>query len=296
MSEIVSFASLTRTALKDFLHNRSIWWMALPVGILSDLSSFFAAKTEKVLEGMSAATPLSTWIDTGLDLSFVLFLSLSFVFVLAQSPLRGIIVLLLQSVHLNRSRETSVQSKRGDLARVAKKAFLFESGFWVIIVLLGATLLVPSLLAWRFNQDALLAVSQLGLILFFSISLYLYLIKELSLLYLLLGDTSFRGSVDLGFRIFRRHSFLTLLFFVYLIMLAIIATFSISLASMALFFGTESDLLQIILTAPLFGLYFIFDQALRLAYFRKIASRPKTPAEKVAATKPTEPATGITNV
>lgn len=293
MPETVSFASLTRTALRDFFQNRSVQWVALPVGFLIVSSSFFASQAERLLKSSDPAF-FVRWISVGPDSSFLFFLSLSLVCTLAQSPFRGIAILLLQSAHLNQSAETPFRPKRQDFFRVARTTLIFESGFWLFLIALGSILSIPGFLAWRFNPDAFTIVSQFGLILLLTLSLYLYLIKELSLLYSLLGNTSLLSAIDLGFRLFRRHSFLTLLFFTYASMLAILSTLSISLlGSMLDFFDVQNDFLKNFIAVPLFGLYFIFDQTLRLTYFRKIASRPKSPTAKVVTAKTVEPITGI---
>lgn len=298
MPDMASFTSLTQIAFKDVLQCRKLWWFSIPVGLFLASGSYFATKAEEIVSGKDS-TNVVTWLLTGTDETFLFHILLSFGLLLLQAPFRGMSVLLLQSVHLNRSQEKTHSLKREDFLRVGKTALVFESGLWVVVIVIGLILFFPSLLAWNFNREAFNFILQLAFLLFIGLALYLYFLKELSLMYGLLGRLTYRSALDLGLRLFRRHSFLTLLFFSYTVMLMILfsVVFQIFSHLLTLPFSVEyRELLTSFFSIPFLGLYFLFDQSIRLAYFRNIASPPKTPVVKVLLEKKVEPITGMNNV
>ncbi|MFA9262407.1 MAG: hypothetical protein ACEQSB_03565 [Undibacterium sp.] len=298
MAETVSFIALTRDAVRNVLLGRSLLWFALPIGVLIASTSYSAARAETILNGKGLETFFS-FLSDGADGTFLLFLTLSIALTFTQAPLRGLIILSLQSSYSKAGNLDQNPPQRKDYLRALRIATLFELGFWLLITILCCLLLAPSFLAWQMNREAFPFVSQTGLILLISITLYLYLVKELSLLYGLLGNLSLRSSLDLGFRIFRRHALLTLLYFMYLSILSLLGTICIAAMSHALLllFKIEGvGFSEYIFSLPFFGLYFIFDQALRLVYFRKIATSPKSRSPKIPTVESTEPVTGMTNI
>lgn len=297
MPETASFTTLTRLALSN-LRNKRLWWFCIPAGICIALSTFYASKASSLIAEKDS-TALLSFLQDELGHVFLALLGISFLFRIGEAPLRGIVIPLLQFIHLKQKDESLKHPSWKDLLHGAKKAFFFEFGFLGFITLLGGILLIPSLLAWKFNQHAFIPLFEIGFILLLGISFYLYFIKELSLFYCLLGKIGLRESINLGFRIFRRHSFLTVLFFIYLSMIGFIVTACIDLfvrLTPFVFAGPRNDVLPLIVSIPLFGFYFLFDQALRLTYFRHIAASPKDRAKKVSMAKEMDRATGTTNI
>lgn len=298
MTETVSFTDLTRDALRNVSRTRSLFWLVLPVGILISSASFTLSKSELLLSRLETEKFL-VFMSSQTGFDFLLLISIVLALTLVQVPIRGITLILLQSSHQREASPDQASLQKKDYWHAIRTALTFEIGYWLTLTTIGLLIVAPCVIAWRINPSVFPNISQIGFLLFIGTSLYLYFIKELSLFYGLVGKTHFRSSIDLGFRIFRRHSFLTLLYFTYVSILSFLATTIIAILSHTLLITTgaiQSTILDYAFSAPFFGIYFLFDQALRLVYFRKIASTPKSKVPKIAAAKSAEPATGMNNI
>lgn len=298
MTETVSFTDLTRDALRNVLYNRSVFWLALPAGILISIASYTSSKAELILSGLKTENISSLFSHpTALDLVPLILIGL--IVLLLQAPLRGLTLFFLQFFHLKQIDPTHPIAQKKDYWRAMRTGFLFEGIYWTALSTIGLIIIAPCIVASRVNPSVFPSILQIGFLLFIGTALYLYLIKELSLLYGLFGKISLRSSIDLGFRIFRRYSFLTLLYFTYLSILSFLTTtlFTVFIQIILnLIISPQSDTFLFILSMPFLGMYFVFDQSLRLAYFRKIASTPKSKSAKVSVPKPAEAATGVNNI
>jgi|GEM_PF-5522081 len=297
MPEAASFIAITESALRTLSKRQSTWWIALPVGWLIWKGSQLTSEAGALLNQVDTERFVE-WLIQGQNTNFWILLGGSLFVALLKAPFRGILFLLLQKEPQPSENPKNQKVSPKELFRGAIFSFFFEFGYWCAIALIGLILSISCLLAWRFNPSVFASVVEIALLLLIGISAYLYFIKELASLYCILGRTSPRGSIDLGIRLFRRHSFLILLFFVYLSLIALTFSFLTNaiMTSVERLFGfTRDGLLLAGSTLFLFGTYYLFDQSLRLAFFRSIAATPKQPVTKQPATKPIENAPSIMN-
>lgn len=173
-------------------------------------------------------------------------------------------------------------------------SIIFESAYWLVLIGIGIILSIPSLVAQRFNLSIMPTVFELGFLLLITIGVYLYFIKELSCLYAILGKTRFRSAGDLGFRLFRRHAFNTVLFFFYAALLtlffSLLVEFFFRLIRIE---ATQQPSFQSLSMTIPFGFYYIFDQMLRVSFFRSIATTPKKPVGKETVLETSQTPSGI---
>lgn len=294
MSEIASFTNITKEAFQVVRERRALWWFAIPVGIFIGISSLSGGTVERIAPQDTTDAALWFGVLRNGELFFVL--GLAFTATLCQSALRG--PLILQIEHGLRSRETPADPKPGnpwsESLRAARIAVTFEATYWIFLFVVGLILSLPSFLAWRFNPPVLPAIIDLGLLLLLTLGVYLHFVKELSLFYALLGRVRFATAINLGFRLLRRQAFNVALFFSYAALLVIV--FTLLIGSLFGIFGLSpaepTPRFHLLAALPL-GCYFIFDQALRLVFFRTIATSPKKPAEKVTTLEVKESPSGI---
>lgn len=290
---MASFITITKNALQLTWEKRSLWWVMIPAGLLVGANTYLAAIAQQALPETSEA---SVWRPLIASQELALLFIFLLVALLGQSLLRGIVVFALNQKFQD---EKSTTAKRVDVSnkpwRAAGVSVIFETAYWITTLLIAATLSIPCFLAWRFNPSALPAILELGFLLLLTIGVYLHFVKELSVFYAILGDIRFRLAIDLGFRLFRRQSMNTILFFFYAALLALFFTLLIGGLIAPFGISQKDSPWQATLIGVLpFGFYFIFDQALRLIFFRAIATTPKKPISEEIALKASENPSGIT--
>lgn len=281
MPEMGSLMTITQNALRAFWKHQSLWWFAIPLGALVSLSSFVTAVVQDHLPDFSGPTALTSLFS---DPRLRIALGTSFLIVLCQSAIRGILIACFAHQMNESGGSTGIRNRHiswRDLLRASRISISFETTYWLVLLGIGVVLAIPSLLAQRFNPSIMPTVFELGFLLLITIGAYLYFTKELSCLYGILGRTSFLDSGDLGFRLFRRHAFNTVLFFFYAALLTLFFSLIIDFFLRLARTSTEPHSpLRSLLTAVPFGFYYIFDQLLRISFFRSIAASPKKPATR----------------
>jgi hypothetical protein len=293
MPEMASLMTITRASFQAFWKHRILWWFALPAGTLVGLSSFVSIAVRDYLPETPNISSLSSLF---LDQRVILALGISLLVVLLQSVLRGALVILF-AYQMVKAGEVVAQTKSlpwQNMLRGSRMSISFEAAYWLVLTGIGITLAIPSLLAQRFNPSIMPTVFELGFLLLITIGVYLYFTKELSCLYAILGKTGFRSAGDLGFRLFRRHAFNTVLFFFYAALLAL--AFSLFMGFFFRLFGMGAEqpsLPQSLFIAIPFGFYSIFDQILHVSFFRSIATTPKKPAAKETVLETSQTPSGI---
>ncbi len=198
-----------------------------------------------------------------------------------------------------RDEKSSDPSARPGWIRAAFLSLLFQIAFWCLLCILGLILFLPSYTAWIINQESFPVLTEMALILFLTLAVYLFFIKELAYFFALFSKISLPTSIDLGARLFRKYSFATVLFIFYASLLALLVIVLIDslLAPIRLILPEPIRQQAVSLVGVLlFGYYSLFDQSLRLVFFRSIAAPPKRRASKEPLTKPAESAPGITPV
>lgn len=291
MPEMVSFTSITRNALRLTWEKRSLWWLTIPIGIFIGVGSSAAGVLERTL---SETSPPAIWDALLSDRKLLFVFAYSFVAIVGQALLRGALVFRLAERLTSEESVKGRQRTTGTLFRAIRLSIGFESLYWLTLLSVTGILSLPCFLAWRFNPSVLATILELGSLLLLAIGMYLYFVKELSLFYAILGNVRFRLGIDLGFRLFRRQALNTALFFFYAALLGLCFTLLVGAFLSALGISQNHPSIQLTLLSALpLGLWFIFDQALRIGFFRAIAATPKKPALEEAALKTNESSSGI---
>jgi len=272
MPEMASLMTITRSSFREFRKHRALWWFAVPIGVLTGVSSFISIGIQDHIPKTEDLTSLTSLLSNG---RLILTLGVSLLVVLCQSTLRGILLGLY--VHRINTSDTTKHTlfPWQDMLRAGRVSLTFEGAYWLLLISIASVVALPTFLAQRFNPS---------------------IIKELSCLYAIFGKTHFRSAGDLGFRLFRRNSFNTVLFFFYAALLALIFSLLIEYFFRLIHvpINQPSFLLSLFMALP-FGLYYIFDQILRASYFRSIATTPKKPIIKEPVLEASQTPSGISS-
>lgn len=293
MPEMASLMTITRNSLQAFWRYRTLWWFAIPTGTLVGFSSFVSTVIQDYLPETPELSSLTLLFS---ERRLLFALGISLLVVLCQSAVRGALIALFAH-QMSVSGDTAPRKKPvpwRDLFRASRMSTSFEMAYWFVLIGVGMVLAIPSLLAQRFNPSIMPTVFELGFLLLVTIGVYLYFTKELSCLYAILGKTGFRSAGDLGFRLFRKHAFDTVLFFFYAALLALFFSLLIESFFRLIHLPVEQHSLfwSLCMAVP-FGFYYIFDQLLRVSFFRSIAATPKKPSVKEAVLETAQTPSGI---
>ncbi len=293
MPEMASLMTITRSSFREFRKHRALWWFAVPIGILTGVSSFISIGIQDHIPKTEDLASLTSLLTNG---RLILTLGVSLLVVLCQSTLRGIL-LGLYAHRINTSDTTKhTLFPWQDMLRAGRVSLTFEGAYWLLLISIASAVALPTFLAHRFNPSIMPVIFELAFLLLLTLGVYLYFIKELSCLYAIFGKTHFRSAGDLGFRLFRRNSFNTVLFFFYAALLALIYSLLIEYFFRLIHapINQHSFLSSLFMALP-FGLYYIFDQVLRASYFRSIATTPKKPIIKEPVLEASQSPSGISS-
>jgi hypothetical protein len=291
MPKTVSFVSLTLSALRLVRSSRSAWLFFIPFGGAVLLAGFVPHEFRLLLEGQSSRLADGSLGERWFLLSITLLAGAT----LLRIACRGPLVLILDRERRkplagNTPGETSVSP-----LRAIRITFLFEISYWIALGLLGLVLALPLSIAWKANPAILPTLARFALFFFLCLSLYLFLLKEFSFYYSLLGRSRFRSALELGERLLRRHTFLSLLFGLYATLLSFLFTFSID-SAMLMVAATPhpvlSEGLQSLLSISAFGIFALFEQALRLLFFVALAAPSRHARERARQLAPAESTSG----
>ncbi|MFZ1626710.1 MAG: hypothetical protein WAT81_02810 [Candidatus Moraniibacteriota bacterium] len=291
MPEMAPLTSITIRALRMAWRGHFVWWIAIPIGTLIGISSYAA---EEIQHMLSDSSNRSVFLHTLTHSSTISLMGLSLFAACIQSALRGPLVLLLGRVRKEKWLSRQKRISRTEYFRALFVSLACDLVYWLMLIAVVSLFAIPCLAAWRFNPPILGGILEIGLLLFLVISIYLYCIKELAFLYTILGHVRLFPALDLGFRLYRRQTFNSTLFFFYA---ALLALFFALLIEICTAISGVSELradrvLSLVLSLP-FGLYYVFDQALRVSFFHSIATPPKKPATTEAVLEPRESQSGV---
>ena len=292
MSEMASLMAITRNSTEAFWKHKRLWWFSVPIGILIGLGSLAPASFQDRLPDTS---DISSWSLLLSSSGLLTAIAISFAIMLSQSVLRGALIALFadqMSESLEGARGTRTVPWK-NMLRFGYTSLHIEIFYWVALGAIGIAVITPSILAQHYNPSIMPTVFELGFLLLITIGVYLYFVKELSCLYAILGKINLRSAGDLGFRLFRKQAFNTVLFFFYAALLTLFFSLLIDLVSRAFpSFPNAKPFVPSILAAIPFGLYFVFDQILRIFFFRSIAVSPKKPVVKEVTLEPSQTPSG----
>lgn len=292
MPEMAPLTSITISAFRATWRRRFLWWFALPMSVLIGINTHIARKLQHTfLDLPDQSHRFSLLTDTTTLTLFGLVVLASCL----QSAIRGPLILFLEH---GLPSDTATKQKRISQSEMMRAIFVsatFEVLYWLALIIVATIIAAPCFIAWKFNPSVFAGILEFGLLILFTLGAYLTFILELSRLYALLGSVRPSSAIDLGFRLYRSQVFNTLLFFVYVTLLAIFFTLIIDNFISALgLFQFQARWQFIIATSIPFGLYAIFDQSLRLRFFHSIASTPKKSAVKEVVLDPGESPSGVT--
>lgn len=283
----VSFFALLEEALRLVFHSRIILGMSLVFGVLLSLSWRFSEKLGDLLP--SDSTNIEAWLTPSSIFSQEIgFLFLGLILIgIGKTTLRGSLFLMLEAILLKRlphdSNTPVSASKQKTLIQGAKLSLLFETGYWFLLVLLFGLLLAPVFFAHRFNPNAFLPLFQMAIVLGGILAIIFFYLKEFSLLYALLASIKPKLALELGLKLFRENTIISLLFGGFLLALSFLFTFFLNLAMIisalvtVLFLKTS---LSILMSIVFLGLAMSITEALRLLFFHALAAAPKLPLVK----------------
>jgi hypothetical protein len=236
----------------------------------------------------------SHWLSLLTDSTALTLFGLVILVSFLQSAIRGPLILFLEHGHPADAKVKRKKISRSEMMRTIFVSATFEVLYWFTLLIVAAVIAVPCFIAWQFNPSVLTGILEFGSLILFTLGVYLSFIKELACLYALLGNVRLTSAIDLGFRLYRRQAFNTLLFFLYAALLAILFAVIIesSISALGLVRFQAGWLVVIIASLP-FGLYTVFDQSLRLSFFHSVATTPKKPALKEVALEPSESQSGV---
>ncbi|MGB3073657.1 MAG: hypothetical protein WBB68_05355 [Candidatus Moraniibacteriota bacterium] len=291
MPEMAPLTSITVSAFRVAWRRRFLWRLALPVSVLIGINSHVAREIQHTFLD---STDRSHWFSLLTDSATLTLFGLVVLVSLLQSAIRGPIILFLEHGYPHDAKVKRKGVSRSEMLRAIFVSATFDVLYWFTLLIVATVIAVPCFIAWQFNPSVLTGILEFGALILFTLGVYLSFIKELACLYALLGNVRLSSAVDLGFRLYRRQAFNTLLFFSYAVLLAILfAVFVGSLISAVGLARFQAGWLVIIASSLPFGLYTIFDQSLRLSFFHSVATTPKKPALKEIALEPSESQSGV---
>lgn len=294
MPEMVPLLSITTSAFRVTWRKHFLWWLALPTSVLIGLGSF---ATKELHQDFLVVQKQWDWIRLFSDVRTINFIVVSALAYFLQSALRGPIILLLNKNGQDDHQHTQLIIRRcKELFRAFLTSLLCEVIYLVSVLIILFILAIPIFFSWKFNPGVFPVLSEIGFLILLALTLYLYFIKELALLYALLGKVRLSSAFELSLHLYRQRTIIVLLFFLFA---ALLMLFFVSITEfLFLICGLSrpnSGLSDYLITALPVGFYFVFDQALRVTFFHSIASTPKqAPATTtLLEPKPNESPSGV---
>lgn len=291
MGESVAFSTLIAEAARLVMKRRAHFWCMVAFGLMAvvgSATSHWLGLDLDQIESLSTADAWAAWLASHRMLILSL-IALSLGALLAESAIRGPVILILEETLLAHTKTPAGAAPLSwsRLTRTSAKAVMLVFGYFLISCLAFGLVFAPVWLAWRFNPTALPSVLQLSSVFFIALSILLYFIKEYALYYLVLGRVKPRSALDLGYSLFRRNIFPSLLFGLLLIGLSLIFTLTLDSAIITSARLTGESLgPALVVVFVLAGPFAVFREITRLLFFHSLAS----PKEKDrVATKTVSP-------
>lgn len=282
MRSSFSLTDLLPRAFDLILSSPILRWFILPFGLLGLLSFQVSNQLEPWLPQEEVDLPTLITIAqshlASLGTMLLVLMGTGFVYTIIRGPF------FLVTEHFVRSRErsepTPLQFTQKVLFRGALITFVFETGYWLLMLLFGMCISLPILLSFLYNPNAAPVIGELGLLLLLVIAFIFFSLKEFALLYSLLAHAKFLGAAELGLRLFKKHFFTTILFNLLLVALWLLFTFLLNLAIIAIGFVDHEELRTGLAwsgVVVILGSATLLKETLRLLFFHALAATPKAP-------------------
>lgn len=286
MRTSVSFLDLLQEAVRLSLRSRHILAFALPLGLLAWGGAWVGERLNSILPD-STDSLATLW--QGLSESESLLLGLGGALLglgVLRALCRGPLFLIGESklVPKPAAEATPPLPSRKALASSAFMSLLFELAYWGAVALLSLIIVIPVVLALRYNPGATQTIAELGVILLLTLSIALFYLKEFALLYRLLAHIRPLIALDLGLKLFKKHLFWSVLFGLFLMGLSLLFTFFANLAIIAsdlVMFKVARGPLALLVTVVILGCGAVIEEMLRLLFFHALAAAPKQPSMRI---------------
>ena len=279
MRVTVSFVDLLHKTVNTFIHHRHLLWFALPFGFFAVIS----LEISEILPPLVTTPPLngSDLLKTFRQDNLVFLWALGGLFLsgVFRSLLRGPFFLAFEKVLAlpeEPTRPSTLRVKNHIQASIT--SLTFEGAYWAMLILLISVVSLPILFALRFNQSAVPIIAELALLLILIIGILFFFLKEFALLYALLAHTKIKLSLELSLRLFKKHTLLTFLFGLFIIVLSLLFTFPANLAIIASDFISPAWLqtsFRWVSLSGIFGISILLEEGLRLVFFHALAATPQ---------------------
>lgn len=287
MRPSISFFQLFEEAVRTLLQSRPLLFMGVPLGIILFLSM---KESERITPLLPTETTSPEAFLASISLHQETLLTGIFILLLLgiiRTALRGPIFILIEHILLKKlpAPSSSPHINQKYLLKGAGLSILFEALYWIALTLLGLIIFVPSFIALKFNQAVVFSLFQMGTILLLMLAVVFFYIKEFGLLYALLAHIKPRLAIELGLKLFKKHTVLSLLFGLFLIALSFLFTFFLNLAmitSALIPFWWPKAIVSVLSSIVILGFTTLLIETLRLLFFHALAA---TPAIKVANIK-----------
>lgn len=191
------------------------------------------------------------------------------------------------SIDKNQPGGISATKKLPQTILASRSLFLLEGFFFLSLTLTSIIITIPILFAESANPAAVPGVQLLAVIIFLLTAVILFSSKENAIYYSTLSRISIKSAIGQGYTLFTKTIFKTLFFHLSVFsLLFTIFTFAektamLSMSFLKSFFGDRGSFLDQyigwILSFVIITIALVFEQALRLSFFRAIATLPKEP-------------------
>lgn len=279
MRATVSFVDLLQRTINLFSRHHHLLWFVIPFGIIAVLSTkvseYFPAFTNEETKDWSI---LLAKVEQDFS-SLIGMVGVLILLSILHSLFRGPYFLTLEeAINSDKEGKNSHSISAKIYLRAALTSLKYDGMYWLGTAFLLTTIGLPIIFAFRFNQSVAPIIGELGFILVFIVATLFFILKEFALLYTLLAHTKLKAAMELSLHLFKKHTFLTLLFSLFLMLLSLLFTFPINLAIIASDF-VEFRWLQKgfewLSLGSILGISTLIKESLRLLFFHALATAPK---------------------
>ena len=192
----------------------------------------------------------------------------------------GLILFYDHAIQKKRSKKINLTQIWQCYHRTLFLGVLFTSFVFLLIAILS----LPLILVWMRTGEISSALLFLSLCTFLPLAFFVSLIQEFSFYYFLLTPLSVRGAIENSLQIFSRHIVLSIRFFVFILAISILFTFSTNLVMLGIVVLSQKLITLVSITSfPLvilqsvcIGWFSTLVQALWILFFHHLAV-PKNP-------------------
>lgn len=280
MRTSVSFFHLLEEAVRIIFQSKLLLTLTLPLGGILFVSTKISEQLTPLLPQDLSSPLFLPLLKEEQPLIFSLGATLVFLGIV-HTILRGPLFLLIEERLLKQLPASPHQGalfNKKLLGRSALFSLSFETLYWGALLLIGAVISSPLFLAAKFNPSVIPSLFQIGTLLLLGLAIFFFYIKEFGLLYTLLAHIHPKLSLELGLKLFKKHSLLSLLFGLFLIALSFLFTFFLNLAmiiSAFIPFSKMESLVNGVSGIVILGFITVLTETLRLLFFHALAATPR---------------------